>query len=168
MSNPGSCIAGVAATLSPGCYTSIATTVTTLSSGNYYVTGSVNINTLSGSGVMIYVAPGGSLTATNNRSLTLSAPTSGTYSGVAIFQDRSNTSNFSTGNNFTLSVSGAVYMPAADVNFQNSVSFTSTGCFLFIAKSLTVKNGNGALTMNSSACAGSYSGAGFLSFSMAE
>ena len=104
MSNPGGCIAGVAVTLSPGCYTSIATTVTTLNSGNYYVTGPVNINNLSGSQVMIYVAPGGSLTAGNGKSLTLTAPTSGTYSGIAIFQDRSNTSNFDTGNNFTLSV----------------------------------------------------------------
>ena len=59
-------------------------------------------------------------------------------------------------------------MIGAGVDFKNSVSFTSTGCFLFIAKSLTVKNGNGALTMNSSACAGSYGGAAFLSFSMAE
>ena len=74
----GGCIAGVAATLSPGCYTSIATSVTTLNPGIYYVTGKLDVATnLTGTGVMIYLTGGGYISIGNNNELHLSAPTSG-------------------------------------------------------------------------------------------
>src|SRR5687767_13422453 len=87
--DPGGCTAGVAATLDPGCYTSIADTVTTLNPGIYYVTGAVDIGpSLSGTGVMIYLTGAGQLTSSNsNKAIHLTAPTSGPYTGIAIFQD---------------------------------------------------------------------------------
>jgi hypothetical protein len=164
------CSAGTAATLPPGCYTSIADTVTTLSGGGiYYVTGQVNIgngNTLSGTNLLIYLAAGGRIQALNNATLSLTAPTSGPYAGIAIFQDPSNSSNFDTGQHFLLDVTGAIYMPGTDVDFPNALTFSSTTCTLFIAKSLRVRNGNGSIS--NSGCAGAFGGAAFLTASIAQ
>jgi hypothetical protein len=164
--NPGGCIAGVTATLSPGCYTSISSSVTTLQAGNYYVTGNVDIGSLTGTNVMLYLAPGGHLTSGNNKDLHLTAPSSGTYKGIAIFQDPSNANNFDTGNNFSLQVTGAIYMPGSDVDIANHLDFLGTTCTLFIAKSLVIRNGNGA--MSNSGCAAAFGGAAYLSVSIAQ
>ena len=164
--NPGGCIAGVAATLNPGCYTTIAASVTTLNPGIYYVTGKIDIANLSGTGVMIYLTGSGQLTADNNSEIHLSAPTSGTYTGIAIFQDPANTANFEVKNGFTLDVNGAIYMPGVDVEFKNALTFTAGTCNLFIAKSLTIKNGNGSIS--NTGCAGAFGGAAFLTASIAQ
>jgi hypothetical protein len=164
--NPGGCVAGTAATLLPGCYTSIASTVTTLSRGTYYVTGPVDIGNLSGTDVMIYLTGSGQLTAANNKALHISAPTTGSYVGIAIFQDPADANNFSTGNNFTLDITGATYMPGVDVNFPNSVAFSASPCALFVARSLTIRNGSGAF--DASGCASVFAGARFLSVAMAR
>ena len=89
-------MAGVGTTLSPGCYTSIASSVTTLSPGIYYVTGTINVSHLTGSNVMVFLTGVSRVHSGNNNSLTLSAPTSGPYAGIAIFQDRSDISNFTS------------------------------------------------------------------------
>jgi hypothetical protein len=156
----------VAMTLSPGCYTSISSAVTTLQAGVYYVTGNLDVGSLTGTNVMIYLAPGGHLVSGNNNDLHITAPTSGTYKGIAIFQDPSNGNNFDSGNNFTLEVTGAIYMPGADVDIANHLSFLGTTCTLFIAKSLVIRNGNGA--MSNAGCAATFSGAGYLSVSIAQ
>ena len=162
----GGCTAGVAATLNEGCYTSIAASVTTLNPGLYYVTGPVNIDNLTGNQVIIFLAAGASVTAANNKALNLTARTSGTYVGIAIFQDPSNTTNWNTGNNFLLNVTGAIYMPGTDVDFPNALTFAATSCTLFIAKSLSIRNGNGII--NNSGCASTFGGALFLTASIAQ
>ena len=168
----GVCSAGAAATLNPGCYSSIEETVTTLNSGPggapgiYYVTGPVRINNLSGTNVMIFLAAGGNLVALQNKSIVLSGPTSGSYTGIAIFQDPANSNNFSTQNSFSLAVNGAIYMPGADVVFNNALDFVSTGCTLFIAKSLSINNGSGS--MSNTGCVGTFGGALFLSATIAQ
>ena len=165
--NPGSCVPGTAVTLYPGCYTSIADTVTTLTAGIYYVTGVVNVDALSGTDVMIFLAPGGQLAASgNNKTLTLSAPTSGTYKGIAIFQDRSNTNDIDIKNSFTFTVTGAMYFPGAAISFKNNLTITSTSCTLFIGQSLDFANGTGTLT--NSGCAAAFGGAAFLTVSIAQ
>jgi hypothetical protein len=164
--NPGGCVPGVAATLGPGCYTSIAASVTTLTAGIYYVTGPVDVAHLTGNGVLLFLTGAGQITAANNMELHLSAPTTAPYAGIAIFQDPANTNNFSTGNRFTLDVSGAIYMPGVDVDFPNHLIFGSSTCTLFIANSLSIRNGNGSL--NNSGCAGLFGGAAFLTPSIAR
>jgi hypothetical protein len=126
----------------------------------------VNINNLVGNNVMLFVTGAGKLSAANNKRLTLTASTSGTYSGIAIFQDAGNSSNFATGNNFTLNVSGAIYMPGANLSFPNSLSLTSSTCMLFVARSLSISNGNGQFS--NSGCAGLYGGAAYLNISIAQ
>jgi hypothetical protein len=106
------------------------------------------------------------MTSLNNNSIHLVAPSSGAYSGIAIFQDRTDSNNFDTGNNFTIDVSGAIYMPGADITFPNSLSFTGTNCTLFISRSLSISNGNG--TMSNNGCASMFGGAQYLSVSIAQ
>jgi hypothetical protein len=165
--NPGGCIAGVAPTLSPGCYTTIATSVTKLNPGVYYVTGKLDVATnLTGTDVMIYLTGGGYISIGNNNALHLSAPRSGTYTGIAIFQDPSDSHAFDVRNNSDLDVNGAIYMPGVDVDINNSLSFINTNCTLFIAHSLNIRNGNGS--MSNAGCAATFGGAAFLSVSIAE
>jgi hypothetical protein len=165
--NPGGCCAGVAPTLSPGCYTTIATSVTKLNPGVYYVTGKLDVATnLTGTDVMIYLTGGGYISIGNNNALHLSAPRSGTYTGIAIFQDPSDSHAFDVHNNSDLDVNGAIYMPGVDVDINNSLSFVNTNCTLFIAHSLNIRNGNGS--MSNAGCASTFGGAAFLSVSIAE
>ncbi len=165
--NPGGCIAGVAPTLSPGCYTTIATSVTKLNPGVYYVTGKLDVATnLTGTDVMIYLTGGGYISIGNNNALHLSAPRSGPYTGIAIFQDPSDSHAFDVHNNSDLDVNGAIYMPGVDVDINNSLSFINTNCTLFIAHSLNIRNGNGS--MSNAGCASTFGGAAFLSVSIAE
>ena len=165
-SNPGGCVAGTAATLNAGCYTNIADTVTTLNAGIYYITGQVDVGNLTGSNVMLFLAPGAQLTAQNNKSLTLTAPSSGPYKGIAIFQDRTNTNDIDIKNNFTLTVTGAVYFPGADITIKNSLLIANTTCTLFISKSLNVFNGSGNFT--NSGCASLFGGAAYLTVTIAQ
>jgi hypothetical protein len=116
-----------------------------LNPGIYYVTGAIDIGNLAGTSVMIFLTGNGSLSAGNNKSLTLTAPTSGTYTGIAIFQDPANSSNFDAGNNFSLSVAGAIYMPGVDVDFANALSVADTGCTRFIARAVNFRNTSGTL-----------------------
>lgn len=164
--NPGGCRAGATATLSPGCYTSITPAVTTLNPGIYYVTGTVNIGNLTGNNVMIYLTGAGRITSGNNQRLRLTAPTSGPYTGIAIFQDPTNNNNFTTGNHFTLDVQGAIYMPGTDVDIANHLTFSTGNCTLFIARSLSIRNGSGAVSGNG--CASAFGGAAFLTASIAQ
>lgn len=179
---PASCVIGSAATLNPGCYSKIESTVSTLNPGDYVVTGTINIGNLSsnpgpggaGSGVFIYLQGSSArLQAGNNQDIHLKARTTatagdpaGTYVGIAIWQERGNITNFTVGNNFTIHVNGAIYMPSVDVDFQNSVDFQSTNCSLFIAKSLSIRNGSG--DMGNNGCAATFGGAAFLSVVVVE
>ena len=162
----GSCGPASSATISEGCYTTIANTVTTLNPGTYYIKGTVDIGNLSGTGVLLYLAAGSSLTASNNKAIHLTAQTSGAYTGIAIFQDPANTSNWDAGNNFLIDIRGAIYMPGTDVDFPNALTFANTGCTLFIAQSLKIRNGNGLLS--NSNCAATFGSAAFLSASIAR
>lgn len=151
-SNPGGCAATSASSLSAGCYTDITVnnnSTTTLAPGIYYVTGTIDIGNnsslLGPSGVMLYLAPGAAINFGNHVNLTLSAPTSGTYAGVAFFQDRANGNSFAPGNNATLDITGAFYAPAATVSIANSIGSGSSGCMQLIVYRLSINNGNGAL-----------------------
>ena len=94
-------IVGVGPTLDPGCYTNISG-VSLLNPGIYYVTGTFNAGDVTGVGVMIYLTGMGKIRMGNNTQLTLSAPTSGPYEGIAIFQDPSDTQNFDADNHVTI------------------------------------------------------------------
>jgi hypothetical protein len=168
--NPGGCAATAASSLSSGCYTDITVGgTTTMSPGIYYVTGNINIGNnsslLGPSEVMLYLAPGATINFGNHVNLTLSAPTSGTYAGVAFFQDRANSSSFAPGNNAILDITGAFYAPAASVSIANSIGSGSSGCMQLIVYRLSINNGNGAL--DDASCS-AFGGSPLKSVAMAE
>ena len=174
------CRQGLLETIGPGCYSNISAAVRNLLPGDYYITGTVNIDNLSGDDVFLYLTvnatigpPGGNFYVTgNNKRLHLTAHSAtgafpnSPYKGIAIWQDVNDTNQFDAKNQFTLDVTGVIYMPGVDQDFKNTLDITSTECSLFIAKSLTIKNGNGSF--NNSNCGALYGGAGFLSTAIVE
>jgi Putative Flp pilus-assembly TadE/G-like len=104
--------------VSPGCYSSFVNTggTVTMQPGQYEFTGTFEQTggNLEGSGVTLYVSPAATeIELAGSGSVTLSAPTTGSYANVLYYQDPSNATKvqFTAGN--TVSVTGLMYAPAA-------------------------------------------------------
>lgn len=140
------------------CYSALDVTVDrTFAPGTVYFNGPITFNsgrTLTGIGVTLVLDNGASLTANQNNSVTLTAPTSGTYPGVALYQPATNSNPIVFENGSMMNLTGALYAPSADVYFRNGLD-TSSDCVLFVVRTLTIENGNGELNNACSAYAGS-------------
>jgi Flp pilus assembly protein TadG len=125
-------------TLSPGVYCGgidIRNSTTTMNPGTYIIKGgglttqSTN-SILTGNGVTIYntydaTHPYGALNINANSTVTLAAPTTGTYAGVLIMEDRSigagtYTDNFGGGSQ--QSYTGIIYAPKSNMNYFGNAS----------------------------------------------
>jgi hypothetical protein len=119
--------------------------------GVYIITGGgfsvANSASVTGNGVMIYNAgsnfpnPGGTFGAisiSSSGTVNLSAPTSGSYPGVLLFQARDNTSTISLGASSALGLIGTIYAPTALLSLGGSSTFADAA----IVSMLSV-NGNG-------------------------
>jgi hypothetical protein len=111
-------------TIDPGVYREIKVSSDaslTLNPGVYFIDGggiSVTGNgSLQGDGVTIYNAGSGTtfggIALTGKGSVHLSAPTSGPYAGIAIFQARDNNRAMSISGNGMAGITGTIYAPAA-------------------------------------------------------
>jgi Flp pilus assembly protein TadG len=115
--------------------------------------------TLSGSNLtIIFSGTGGNYThaPTGGGTLDISAPTSGTWSGVAMYQDPALTQGVdiaAAGSTPTWDISGLVYLPKSSVTLSGAVSKSSTGvnCFELIADNITI-NGTGSIFQNDTQC----------------
>ena len=95
-----------------------------------------------------------------NGTLTLEAPNSGPWSGVAVYQDPRMTPPASSldisyaGNNPTWNISGLVYLPRSNVTFSGAVNKAGGGaeCFVLVAWTILV-NGTGSIFANDTQCA---------------
>jgi hypothetical protein len=124
-------------------------TVNLTSSGTYSFNGNVTLNsntTLNGTGGVTLYFKSGSLTLNSNVSLNLTAPTSGTYAGIAIFEDRADSTALTLNSNTSMALTGAIYVPDANLTL-NSNSFTNTYSIL-VASTVTI-NSNSSITINS-------------------
>src|SRR5579871_278147 len=79
----------------------------------------------------------------------ISAPTSGDWSGVAIYQDPSLTTNVdisAAGNSPTWDITGLVYLPHSSVTFSGAVNKSTNGlsCFDLVVDNITI-NGTGSI-----------------------
>lgn len=86
---------------------------------------------------------------TGNGTFDIQAPTSGPWSGVAMYQHPSLTGGVNisaAGNSPTWLITGLVYLPRADVTFSGAVNKSSNGasCFGLVVDKLTV-NGTGSI-----------------------
>jgi hypothetical protein len=81
--------------------------------------------------------------STNSGTLDFMAPTSGTWKGIAIYQDPNLTSGIDftyAGNNPTWNITGAVYFPHSSLAFKGVVNKSSNGasCLLLVADTVTM------------------------------
>ena len=89
---------------------------------------------------------------TGGGTLNIAAPTSGAWSGVAIYQNPSLTTNVNisaAGNSPTWNLSGLVYLPHSSVTLSGAANKSSTGqtCFTMVVDNITI-NGTGSIFAN--------------------
>ena len=129
-------------TLNPGCYSSISWSGSgnlTFNPGTYEFTGNVQLTgsgNLNGNGVTFYISPTGSISATNGV-MNLTAPTSGTYNSILLYQDRSNSTNISFSGQGGSTLTGIFYAPTAALSFTGSSSGTQYNISL-VSKSVSL------------------------------
>jgi len=114
-------------------------------------TNGYKITTTSGSGVTVVFSGtnGGSYihAPTGGGTIDIAAPTSGPWSGVALYQDPSLTTGVdisAAGNSPTWDITGLVYLPNANVTMSGAVNKSSNGqsCFVMVMDEITI-NGTG-------------------------
>jgi len=135
------------------------TTLTTASPGSVLViengqldTNGKTLQTAAGSALtIIFSGSSGSYThaPTGGGTLNFNAPTSGTWSGVAIYQDPALTTGVdisAAGNSPNWDISGLVYLPHSSVLFSGAVNKSSNGasCFGLVVDNITI-NGTGEI-----------------------
>jgi Flp pilus assembly protein TadG len=135
------------------------TTLTTASPGSLIViengqldSNGYTLSTASGSGVtIIFSGTAGSYThaPTGSGTFNIQAPTSGTWSGVAIYQDPALTTGVNisaAGSSSTWDITGLVYLPHSSVTFSGAVNKSSNGnaCFVLVVDNITI-NGTGSI-----------------------
>jgi hypothetical protein len=124
------------ATLSPGIYTQISVSgnaSVTLNAGVYILEGggfAVSGNaTVKGNSVTIFNAGAkypssggsyGSIDVSGNAGVTMTAPSTGTYTGVVVFQSRDNAHALSVSGNAIVASPGTVYLPDASANLSGN------------------------------------------------
>ena len=138
----GGCRNSNGAALQPGRYCnglSLGGTVK-LQPGVYIVSGGdfkVNANAkITGAGVTLYLANGSHVSFNGNSSIQLSAPTSGTYSGMLLMGDRlsSGGKNILNGDATSL-LTGAIYFPKDEVDYLGNFSGVG-GCTQVVADTI--------------------------------
>jgi hypothetical protein len=135
------------------------TTLTTASPGSVLViengqldTNGFKLATVAGSALtVVFSGTSGSYThaPTGGGTLDFNAPTSGTWSGVAIYQDPSLTTGVdisAAGATPTWDISGLVYLPHSSVLFSGAVNNSSNGasCFGLVVDNIRI-NGTGEI-----------------------
>lgn len=95
-------------------------------------------------------------TPTGGGTLDITAPTSGAWSGVAVYQNPSLTANVdisAAGNSPTWNISGLVYLPHSTVTLSGAVNKSAHGatCFELVVDNITV-NGTGGIFANDDQC----------------
>jgi hypothetical protein len=118
-------------------------------------TNGYTISTTNGSGLtVVFSGDNGSYThaPTGGGTIDIAAPTSGPWSGVAIYQDPKLTSGVdisAAGNSPAWDITGLVYLPNSSVTFSGAVNKAGFGksCFVLVVKDITV-NGTGMILPN--------------------
>lgn len=111
-----------------------------LTSGTYVLEGGLSLGgtaSLSATGPVTLYIPNGGITMAGGTSVNLSAPTSGPYQGILIWQPSSNSTNPATiVGGATQGLNGLIYMPTTKVTYTgNSAATTAT----FVVYTLTLK-----------------------------
>jgi hypothetical protein len=151
-------------TLNPGVYTGglalSGSAAVTLNPGIYYINGGgINMTGtagITGSGVMIYNTGGGSINLSGTGNVSLNPMTSGTYAGLTLFQDRSNTASATMSGGSNISNTGTFYVPSATLTLSGTSGTAVMGA-QFIANKVTFSGGAGVKVNYDGSVAGSSS-----------
>jgi len=115
----------------------------TLNPGYYVINGGTlhfeSGTQLGGSGVFFYLTNGATMTVDNGANPKISAPTSGTYQNVLLYQVAADTNTLNFQGGSSTSMSGIVYAPGANVTAANGSS--SSYSMSVVAQSLTLAGG---------------------------
>jgi Flp pilus assembly protein TadG len=121
------------------------------------------LQTASGSGLTVVFTGSNSASyqhvPSGGGTLDIAAPTSGTWSGIAIYQDPNLTTNVDVsfaGNSPTWEISGMIYLPHASVTFSGAVNKSSHGsyCFGMVVDNITI-NGTADIFAGDNQCSAS-------------
>ncbi len=132
--------------------------VITIENGQFDTNG-YSITTATGaSATIIFTGSNGSYThtPTGGGTMNLSSPTSGTWSGVALYTDPNLTTGVdisAAGNSPSWNISGLAYFPHSSVTFSGAVGKSTSGysCFVLVVDNITI-NGTGSI-LNRGECA---------------
>jgi Flp pilus assembly protein TadG len=151
-------------TLSPGVYnggiTMSGSSSVTLQPGSYYINGGgitmSGSSSISGNGVMIYNTGGGAINLSGTGTVALNPMSSGTYAGITIFQDRSNTSSATMSGGSNMNNTGTFYFPGSTLTLSGGTGVGVIGA-QFIANKLTFSGTSGIKVNYDSSVAGTSS-----------
>jgi hypothetical protein len=145
-------------TLQPGRYTggiTISNGTVTLSPGVYYIQGggfNINGGTLTGNGVMIYNDPASSNDDIHLAGgvINLSPPTTGTYAGITLFENRSSAYSSDPviiSGTPGSSIKGALYFPNAPLTLTGGAASLPYGDAI-VAKDVSISGGSLSVGLN--------------------
>ena len=136
-------------TLTPGCWQNVnANGPVTLGAGTYYFP-SLNVNSggsITGNGAVTMVVQ--NLFAPNGN-VTLTAPSSGPWAGMALYA----MGGFNANSTISYSVNGAVYSPSGAI-YLGGGTWNQSACTYLVAQSITA-NGGASFTLPQAGCASS-------------
>ena len=124
-------------TLNPGIYVINGGTLQFNNGSNGYAN-------LGGDGVMFYLTNGANVTMANGTNVSLTAPSSGTYSGILFYQDPADANALNIQASASTTFNGSIYAPGAELDVSNG-SGSSVNADI-VAKSLYL---SGSGTLNS-------------------
>lgn len=133
---------GKTKTLSPGkfCNKTLSGNIT-LEPGSYVLDGGrVNLGgngSLKGTGVTIFLLNDAEFSINGNEVVQLTPPTSGSYAGITIFQEKSNDNTISINGGSESYIKGFVYAPGAHLFYAgNSATTTLSQCLRLVGKTI--------------------------------
>jgi Flp pilus assembly protein TadG len=135
--NPGHFCSGIS-------YSNNATV--NLSPGTYYIDSQLvfgnNVVVNATGGVTLVIQGDYAINISNNAQINISAPSSGIYSGLAFFGDRSGLSTVQQifSNNTALNIKGAIYFPNQIIQFDNNAETQPGGCTQIIGRKVALSN----------------------------
>jgi Flp pilus assembly protein TadG len=119
------------------------TATVTLTAGVYVIPGTLDFSgggSITGTGVTFYIPPGGTFgnNGAGNTTLDLTAPTSGPYDGVVIYQDAANTNQIYLNGTPVVGLTGVIYAPSAQLDLGGNTKAGVTQTFItdFVVGSL--------------------------------
>jgi Flp pilus assembly protein TadG len=131
------------ATLNPGVFcgsinfNGVTNGTVTLNPGLYEIHGIWNVNsgwTVNGSGVTLYfVDQNAGVHFNSTTSATLSAPTTGTYANILIYEPGGLTTSYATIDSSTLTLTGLIYLPSRDLTVNSTSNLSSTGLTMVLS-----------------------------------